>query len=337
MKNIAAQIERIEKNLDHLSRGMKRAAPDYLATALYLESSKRPDHVFALLHTGGGKAHRTRADQMVWRRLLSGDESVAAESLQSHKPIIMQSRMFPDEHICNHVPIRHTGGMRGTLQTVFRKRAHFHHPNDHMNAISDRALKSVMPSLSALFTATPDLDKILNVRMPYVPDAVVMFCDISGFTRGGAQSFYRAQDFADQFCRDFVLESAKRHHAELLRVEGDGMWLAFPFDPANKTSKENAIRNATETAQELTGNYDRFTANTDYKFRNTHLKILAEIGELREVTWADDRSGPVFTEMMAALPTMSRHENSIMIGPHLAAAIDPRKAVPSPLTKFTPL
>lgn len=316
---------------------MKRASPDYLATALYLESSDHPDHVFALLHTGGSKAHRTRADQMVWRRLLSGDESVAAESLHSRKPIIMQSRMFPEEHICNHVPIRHTGGMRGTLQTVFRKRARLARPNDQMSAMGDRALKSVMPSLSALFTATPDLDKTLNVRMPYAPDAVVMFCDVSGFTRGGAQSFYRAQDFADQFCRDFVLDSAKRHHAELLRVEGDGMWIAFPFDPANKTSKENAIRNATDTAHDLTNNYERFAAQTDYKFRGTHIKVLAEIGELREVTWASDRSGPVFTEMMAALPDMSRHENTIMIGPHLAAAIDPRKNMPRPMTTFTPL
>ncbi len=318
MQNIGVQIAKIERNLQQLSRSISKEVPDYIAAALYLGSSDQKDNVFALVHAGGDDAHQARADKRIWRRLLSPNMSAAAESFTAQKPTITKSLMFPDEHLCSHTPFQGANGTSGVLQTIFHTRAHLDRSSEALNRINGAALKRVSASLNSLLSMSSDLDRDLNVRAPYAPDAVVMFCDISGFSHAGANAHYRAQDFADKFCKDFILESAPRFKAELLRMEGDGVWLSFPFDPTNALDKKNAARNAADMAHYVTNNYGQFTKATDQKFQGTHIKVIAEIGELRKISWAADCSGPVFIQITKNLPHAERHKNSIMIGPELS-------------------
>lgn len=330
MQNIAARIETLENNLAALSGRLAQSMPGFIAAALYISSSEDPKSVFALAHYGGDENHIRRADREVWRRRLSPDESIAAELYDSVTPTSALSRMFPDEHICEHMPLTGENGQTGLLQTVFRKHKS---PQDtgRLLTLDKSIIDKTSKSLNILLSGGALDDKALNVRPPYKPDTIVIYCDISGFVKSADMAHYRAQDFADKFCTSFVGNTAKRYKADILRYEGDGLWLALPFDADQPASTARAARQAAAMAQDMTQNYERFVRRTDRKFSNTNIKIMMELAELRTMTiphsGTTDISGPSFTDITNNLSHARRDQNHVMVGPELAQIMPARKLV----------
>lgn len=323
MKNIVAHITRIEKNLQSLSQQIPQKIPEFIASALYLASSHDQDSVFALAHAGGDQDHIARADKHVWHRRLRPEDSIAAAAFQSHKPSLFKSRMFPDEHLCGHFPIHAASGAKGILQLVFQAHASIDLNGSVLRDIKDRTLSRIEKPLSKLIAQNNNLDEDLNVRAPYAPDAVIMFFDISSFTDASLSAAYRAQDFADKFCKDFILDTARPYNAQLLRMEGDGVWLALPFSPQSIHEKQRAAKNAVALTHQIATQYKKFAAQTDPQFAQTHIKALAEMGEIRTLPWTPDQSGPVFITMTDNLSAMRRDQNHAMTGPELTQLITP--------------
>jgi hypothetical protein len=228
----------LENKVQSLGRAFSTAGIEgYLASAVFVASSAQAGSVFALAHNGGSVDHFARSDKYVYLRRFAPEQSIAAEIFSNNEATIHDSRLFPDEHLCLNLPITQAGGSpsdvlkKGLLQLVFNK-------NTALNAQHIIQFVRGQNSFAALPTALAPLlhdagsmrDDAFHVRAPYAANAVVSFIDISGFSRLSQKlGQYRAQDFTEEFCRAFMKPIAAQYGAELLRYEGDGLWLGVPM------------------------------------------------------------------------------------------------------------
>ena len=78
---------------------------------------------------------------------------------------------------------------------------------------------------------------------------------------------------------------AEDYGADLLRYEGDGLWLK-PCDRHARTQNHAAMENAVEMARLAIDQFDDFTAAQDIAFKGAKLKAVLELGEIEAYHWA---------------------------------------------------
>ncbi len=341
MDNAAHYLEQLEKVSRQLGQGLSGNGFDgYLASAVYVASLDVDDTVFALTHAGGSAEHFQRTDKYVHLRRFSAEQSIAAEAFQDSVASVAESRMFPQEHLCVHIPINTKARgaddiySKGLLQVVFDAKADV--PHNKLKAHIEQ--QSMFQALSGAMAPLLDhvdaqRDDFFKVRTPYDANAVVMFFDISGFTQHSKDlGYYRAQDFADNFCQDFMKTMSDDFGANLLRYEGDGLWLEMPMDDfASPAARKETIQNAIDMAEQVIEDFPDFAKDQDHGFADAKVKAVLELGEVRDYYWdrnnnwsekPNDRSGPVFSNIRNAVKNLSdRDDNDILLGPELTAAL----------------
>lgn len=322
MKNGSAAFRSLENAVKQADTAVRTEAPgSYVSMAVYAPSTHDPDAVFALFHTSQTPVDARRADQYIYRRLLDPAHSIAAEAHTHGAALADKSRMFPDEHFCMHWPIGQ-GREQGVLQLVFNKSAQ----RPSVNDVADFIRKSTPLNLlgqrySGLVTQATDLDKAFNARAAYTPNGIVLACDISGHTHiSSALGQFRAQDFINEFCTQFITDIAEKYDAEILRFEGDGVWMLFPID-AQRSFADAELR-AQAAAADITQGFMPFVKETEPGFEQAHIRVARELGEVAIYTNDDHDSklgtGPIFTYTSEALKQADRTNDVILIGPNLA-------------------
>jgi hypothetical protein len=348
----------LENKVQSLGRSFSTAGLEgYLASAVFVASAEHAGSVFALAHSRGGAAdHFARSDKYVYLRRFAPEHSIAAEIFSNKDATIYDSRLFPEEHICLNLPIRNVGGSpsdvlnNGLLQLVFNKSATLNVQNIIHYIQEQNAFAAMPAALKPLLHDAGDMrDAAFNVRAPYAANAVVSFIDISGFSKLSEKlGQYRAQDFAEQFCSAFIKPIADNYGAKLLRYEGDGLWLGMPIDrdgaPGSDNAMQAAIQASLNMAEHCQREFSAFARDQDYEFKNTKIKAILELGELKDYFWptsdavvksADDCSGPVFSAIRYAEKKIaSRKMHDILVGPELDHARRGVKATLLPAHDF---
>tara|TARA_R110002124_G_scaffold149220_1_gene315182 strand:+ start:347745 stop:348827 length:1083 start_codon:yes stop_codon:yes gene_type:complete len=331
----------LENKVQSLGRSFSTAGFDgYLASALFVASSAQAGSVFALAHNGGAPDHFARSDKYVYLRRLAPEQSIAAEIFSNNDTTLHDSRLFPDEHLCLNLPIMAAGRSssdvmdKGLLQLVFNKKAALDAQHIIQFVRGQNSFAALPAALAPLLHDAGSMrDEALRVRAPYAPNAVVSFIDISGFSKLSQKlGQYRAQDFAEQFCSAFMKPIAAQYGADLLRYEGDGLWLGVPIE---QTGGEQAVQAAIQVSLAMAvhcqAEFSAFARDQGYAFRNTKVKAILELGEVKDYFWsasdesvtsrADDCSGPVFSAIRYAEKKLaSRHMHDILLGPELDQA-----------------
>lgn len=340
MENAAHYLKQLEQVSHRLGQGLSQNGFDgYMASALYVASMDVKNTVFALTHASGGAEHFQRTDKYVHLRRFSPEQSIAAEAFQDSVASISKSRMFPQEHLCVNIPITPKGQhgnlySKGLLQVVFDAKADVPH-NKLKSHIEQQSMFKALPGVMKplLDNVDTERDSFFRVRNPYDANAVVMFFDISGFTQHSKDlGYYRAQDFADKFCQDFMKSISEEYGAHLLRYEGDGLWLEMPIDDfASPAARKQIIEQAINMAEHVGIEFPDFAKDQDYGFEGAKVKAVLELGEVRDYYWdrnnnlsekPNDRSGPVFSNIRHAAKNLSdRNEHDILIGPELIAIL----------------
>ena len=338
MKNGDPQFRELETLGHMLDDTLRRADPGaYVSMAAYAPSSSDPGSVFALFHTSEGPADARRADQYIYRRRLDASQSIAAAAAATGGIVTGDSYMFPDEHSCINLPLGN-GPQKGVLQIVYNKAGRgVPHPGALASAASatHRNGQLLDTAYDDLIRGVADLDGEFNVRAAYAPNGIIVACDISGFSDISAQiGQYRAQDFVDGFCTEFVTGIADKYGADILRFEGDGAWLIFPIDATH--SAEQARKSAFLAMKEMSDRFAPFAHSNEPGFGAAKIKIAAELGDAivkESIPATKLGTGPVFTYVANALETADRQHNAILIGPELAKLSN----MPAAPLSFTPL
>ncbi len=321
MENTSTHLRYLEHAVTSLVGECQEQVGDArcVAGALYAPSSKKDDSVFALIQgTDGDKAFQ-RTDR-VWRRRLSPQNSIAAEAWADRRTSIEPSRMFPDDHICAHIPVG-----QGMLQIAFEQQAPHPKQTDIAKLITSNAFAPLERILDDVITRSADnIDTEFNVRAPYTPNGIVVYCDISGFKEISRRFGYaRAQSTATAFCHEFLSGLSAKHDAKIIRFAGDGGWMATYFDPNDPASKQKATHNAMALAQDIKTSFSSFVRGQDHAFSDAKIRVIAEEGELfeynpgRRSSEIIDISGPVFTYITEKDQTTPRNRDVITIGDEL--------------------
>ena len=343
MKSGAKLLKQLEDTSKRVGDSFKGASVGgYIASAVYVASESSPDSVFAVTHSGGSAEHFARTDKYVHLRKFNTEHSIAAQVFTQKGISVHPSRMFPNEHLCVNIPVTPQGrlgaepdrNLRGMLQVVFDAQSELklNDLKSHINAQPDyRAMSGILTPLLENIDGARDV--FFKVREPYQANAVVMFYDISDFSgHSNKLGAYRAQDFADKFCQEFMKPLSNEFGANLLRYEGDGIWLEMPVDQySNDEERLQKIEHALNMAKRATSDFSDFAVDQDYSFKNAKLKVSMELGEVRDYYWdrhnilqhkVDDRSGPVFTDIRKADKSVARRvHHDIVIGPELKAKL----------------
>ena len=341
MENASNLLRNLEETSHGLGRTFSGAGLNgYMASAVFVASSESPGSVFAVTHAGGSPQHHARTDKHVYLRRFTSSDSVAAQVFEEHEASMYASRMFPKEHLCINIPMipKHSSDQdlyaRGMLQVVFG-------PDSGASLKDVKAHIDAQPTYQAMSgILTPLLhgvdggrDAFFKVRDPYQANAVVMLFDISDFSGHSRRlGHYRAQDFADKFCQDFMKPITEEYGANLLRYEGDGLWIEMPIDQyASDRERQEQMKNAVDMARDAIGEYSSFAADQDYGFADSKLKVSMELGEVRDYFWnrnqvltnkPNDRSGPVFSHIRDANDRVAwRDKHDIVLGPELRAEL----------------
>lgn len=346
MGNISGYIDDLEQAIIKLGDTFEGQTTDYLACAVYLATDDQKS-VFALSHAGrrGDYKHYARTDKHVYRRRLDVKNSIAAEAFLSDRFSLANSRMFSAHQDCAHISLFDSkdASQRAMLQIALRKGTDLTELQLTNILRRDGYLGELSKKALPIITLSKDKrDQLFRVRDPYKPNAIMALFDISKFkVLSKKLGAYRGQDVADSFVHDFVKRAADKYEPELLRMEGDGVWMAFPV---GKESEAEAFARAQGMADYLIDNFADFIQTTDKRAVGTHLKAVFELGETRNTFWhqssalekPDDRSGPVFTAIESASKSLSlRSRNEILIGPELRATLDKQDTYNIDPDKFT--
>ena len=342
MENTAHLLKNLEDASFGLGNSFARAGLNgYMASAIFVASKESQGSVFALTHSGGTPEHFARTDKHVYLRRFSSERSIAAQVFGENEASAHRSKMFPNEHLCVNVPITasqrpdHDIHSRGMLQVVFAPGTQTDLGNVQSHIQSQPSYQALSGILVPLLDGVDDgRDSFFKVRDPYAANSVVMFFDIADFTgHSNRLGHYRAQDFADKFCQDFMKPISEEYGANLLRYEGDGLWLEMPLDPYDKDEeRKDKINQAIEMAEHVIGEFSDFAQDQDYGFQDAKLKASLELGEVRDYYWdrhqslitkPNDRSGPVFSHLRKADHMVARRDrNDIVLGPELRAELN---------------
>ena len=341
MENAAHLLKNLEETSYGLGRTFSGAGLNgYMASAVFVASSESPGSVFAVTHAGGSREHYARTDKHVYLRKFTSNDSVAAQAFDENNASMYASRMFPKEHLCINIPMIPKGSTdtdlysRGMLQVVFN-------PESSVNLNDVKAHIESQPTYQAMSGILVPLlqgvdgarDSFFKVRDPYETNSVVMFFDISDFSgHSNRLGHYRAQDFADKFCQDFMNPISEEYGARLLRYEGDGLWMEMPLDQfSSESERHDRMKDAIEMARHATADFSAFAVDQDHGFKDAKLKVSLELGEIRNYYWdrnqvftnkPDDRSGPVFSHIRAADHNVARRDrHDIILGPELKAEL----------------
>lgn len=333
------------RNLENTSYGIGRTFSEaglngYMASAIFVASTESPGTVFAVTHAGGSQQHYARTDKHVYLRRFSPNNSIAAQVFGENEASMYASRMFPDEHLCINMPIKHQGRpdndlySRGMLQVVFGTDSGVDLGDVKSHLESQPTFQALSGIIVPLLDGVDDgRDSFFKVREPYNANSVVMFFDISDFSgHSNRLGHYRAQDFADKFCQDFMNPISAEYGANLLRYEGDGLWLDMPIDQfASDAERREQMKNAIEMARHATSEFSVFAVDQDHGFQDAKLKVSMELGEVRDYYWnqnqglimkPNDRSGSVFLHIRNADHAVARRDkNDIVLGPELRAEL----------------
>lgn len=338
MKNGNAAFRTLEQSVIDTDQTIRsKGLTGYVSMAVYAPSTNDPDAVFALFHTSKTEFDARRADQYIYRRLLDPASSIAAEAAAHGKPMARLSRMFPDEHFCMHWPIGQ-GVNKGLLQLVFNKSV-----QPSLAAMSpllglQTPQGTVENNYNGLVQGVGNLDAEFNARAAYAPNGIVLACDISHFTdTSSTLGQFRAQDFINDFCAEFITDIAKKHGGKVIGYEGDGAWFVFPIDNQN-TIQQAQIR-AMAAARDISGGFSSFARQTEPGFDDAHVRTAIELGEIdiqQFTPGATVRTGPIFTYTAEALKQADRDNNVVLVGPDLAKEMNLGGSAASPLA-FKPL
>lgn len=342
MENAAQFLRKLEDTSNGLGKTFQGAGLNgYIASAVFVASDTTPGSVFALTHAGGSPEHFARTDKHVYLRRFDSHDSIAAQVFDENGISMHPSRMFPNEHLCVNIPIIPKGKpdadlySRGMLQVVFGADSGIALQDIKSHIKSQPTYKAMSGILVPMLEDVDGKrDSFFKVRDPYEANAVVMYFDISDFS-GHSRTLgaYRAQDFADKFCQEYMKPLSDEYGANLLRYEGDGLWLEMPLDQyETQAARQTQMENAIDMAQHAIDDFSDFAVDQDYGFKDAKLKVSMELGEVRDYFWdrhnilqnkANDRSGPVFSNIRKADKTIARRDrHDIILGPELRAVLN---------------
>lgn len=342
MENASQFLRKLEETSNDLGNTFHRAGlKGYMASAVFVASDQSPGSVFAITHTGGSPEHFARTDKHVYLRRFDSDNSVAAQVFDENGISMHPSRMFPNEHLCVNIPLTPKGKpdadihSRGMLQVVFGADSGIDLKGLKSHIKSQPTYQAMSGILIPMLEGVDGgRDSFFKVRDQYEANAVVMFFDISDFSGHSKKlGAYRGQDFADKFCQEYIKPLSEHYGTNLLRYEGDGLWLEMPLDHCkNQSERVKRIQNALDMARTAINNFSNFAIDQDYGFQDAKLKVSMELGEVRNYFWdkhnilqnnADDRSGPIFSNIrMADKNIAHRDRHDIILGPELRATLD---------------
>lgn len=328
MASIGEHVSALNTSLRGLNESFKQANTGYLASAVYIASSTQDSAVFALAHAGGSQEHYQRTDKHILRRLLTPQNSMAGEKFEEDTLSIAPSRMFPKQHKCLHIPLRTGTGraQKSMLQLAFSAGQQIQ-SNDITTLLQhNQDFANIEGSLKTITTMTQDnRDDYFDARPAYTPRGIIILSDISKFTDYSQMLGHESmQRVAKKFCEDFMNPIANDFDAQLLRMEGDGVWLYLPFDDAASNRLQVSNR-ALEMSKTILEDFPKFTKKLDFsELHKAKIKVLAELSEITTMNWKNgrsttfDRSSSTFTRMVSAAENIkNKKKNTALIGPEL--------------------
>lgn len=240
---------------DPVRRIFARCA-DSLGVALYLNNGD--DRAFAVTDMVTEAKNPSVADRVHLRKLEAGD-SIAVHSLMSGTPINGQSYMMP-EHDCYHLV---SPDQSSVLQIVYPHGLAVAPPlADHAVKAATKDLFERSSTLRNVFGG--DLEKAFGAKDKYRPNTVLMFIDITGFTRMshilGQKLSY---DVVAEMQNECISPHLNKYRAVMFRPpEGDGLWIGFQgidIDGLDGLLNERAMPLALDIAK----SYDQMMASKD--------------------------------------------------------------------------